>query len=125
MKTFNLERALAGDKVVTRNGNKVLEIKKLNNTTSRGFCVVAMFTDDINTFNVDGRFYGNSDSEFDLFMSDEDEVIIFNYYNVYETDNENPNGKYIIGCDVFNTKLEAKLHGKNIQNYVKTIKIKK
>ncbi len=73
MKPFNLERALAGAPVVTRDGGKVLDIKKWKTMpvphTYPLICLVeqedGIFTV---TYTLEGRYCKEVDSLYDLFM---------------------------------------------------------
>lgn len=68
MKPFNLEKALAGDPVVTRDGRKVTEIVLLN--TANDFCSVVCVIDKYAyAFRQDGSFIENREHKHDLFMA--------------------------------------------------------
>jgi hypothetical protein len=78
MKPFNLEKALAGEPVVTKQGDKVIQLHYFPNLGSE-FKVIAhrehSFTFD--TYKIDGS-YGNKQSEIDLMMSEPEQWV-----NVY------------------------------------------
>lgn len=74
MKPFDLEAALRGEKVVTRDGRKVIEIHCFN--AKKVACVVVSIEEDGDEYvhvvytNVDGFFYTDHDPhDDDLFMS--------------------------------------------------------
>ena len=67
MRPFDLERALAGDKVVTRDGREVTQLTKFN---SVGECLAAVVDGELITWGEDGRYWANGkDSGLDLFMA--------------------------------------------------------
>jgi hypothetical protein len=80
MKPFNLNKALLGEPVVTRDGDKVTEIH--NFSTRHGeMTVFAIIEGGFLTFNKNGKHYSEiSDSDFDLFMA-EPETWINVYYS--------------------------------------------
>lgn len=99
MKSFDLEKALAGDPVITRSGRKVIEIIKLEKRKTNP--VIAVLEDDLSENDLDrvsvtcikGKSCGGE--EYDLFMTPK----IKKYYmNIY------PNNVY----------LEGRLKGANI-----------
>lgn len=66
MKKFDLERALAGEPVMTRDGRVMDEIlfsKFLKNKPVIGIC-----RDSSLNFNLDGTYWDNRESDVDLFM---------------------------------------------------------
>lgn len=92
MKPFNLERALAGDKVVTRSGIEVVELYYIN-TMSK---VVAVVNGSLEMYLEDGSYIKGQETRFDLFMSPK-KIVIERWANVYR------NGSEII----YNTKEDA------------------
>lgn len=68
MRPFNLERALAGDPVVTRDGDSVGHIMLVPDIYNLS-CPV-LFVTEYGSWNVrkDGRLYSNKESSLDLFM---------------------------------------------------------
>ncbi len=67
LKPFNLERALAGDPVVTRDGRPVTQIAKFD--IKHPYPVVITIGGDISHYTIDGRFFEGSESCGDLFMA--------------------------------------------------------
>ena len=63
---FNLQRALAGDKVVTRGGREVTQLTRFDCKTS--FTVVGVMDGAVHTWKEDGRYVEQS-SRYDLFMA--------------------------------------------------------
>lgn len=64
---FNLERALAGDKVVTRNGLEVTQLKAFE--LDSDFRVYAVLNDDVTRWTTEGKFWLFDESSCDLFMA--------------------------------------------------------
>ena len=99
MKPFNLEKALAGDPVVTRNGRPVTNIHRFNdlNHNRRLYGVI---DGKLCSFLENGRFssYELSETDHDLFMAPKI-VKKSGWVNIY------PNNR--TGIDVFLTKISA------------------
>jgi len=114
MKPFNLEEALAGKPVITRDGRKVTQLTKLDNKND--FCIVGVVDNGIEIWNLKGEYDGFPDSKFDLFMKTEKKSIWVNVYE-YESD--------ISFGNIFLTKTEAvsKINKFNKDTYIKTIEI--
>ena len=74
MKPFNLERALAGDPVVTRSGKKVDQLTHYhfsnpdNHKELRGVTALSLSSDYVFSWYNDGKFEKEEGSELDLFM---------------------------------------------------------
>lgn len=68
MKPFNLEAALKGAKVVTRDGREVSEIYHFK-TDSEGYPVVAVVEGTRRSYTTDGKFAYCSKEGLDLFMA--------------------------------------------------------
>lgn len=116
MKPFNLEHALAGDPVITRDGKKVIECVYLKKRER--FNLLALIQegleegedDQLKAFTDDGKFCSDK-TEFDLFMA----PIKKKYYvNVYEH-----GVGYIAG--ICHTTWEDAQDKKKTSGYVKTI----
>ena len=110
MKPFNLERALAGDEVVTRNGGIVTNIVHFKDLKSLS-CVYAVIDGGVESFTKEGNYFRSGGiSAFDLFIKSQTKVIEA-WINVYEQGH----------CMICETEEEAnkskKLH------CLKTIKI--
>ena len=114
MKPFNLEEALAGKPVVTREGKKVTELY-LFKTANSNYPLRVCIDKDIKDYTDRGTYYAkDTTSEHDLFM---EVPIIEGWVNVYY------DKKLAIGGTVFSSKEGAILYGKNNPIYIKTIKI--
>ncbi len=83
MKPFNLERALAGDPVVTGDGRKVLELHLFK--TLHRFPIVAFVEGDfgLSTYTQDGKSGSSSNSPYDLFMASVKKSVV-RWVNVYQ-----------------------------------------
>ena len=66
MKTFNLERALAGDPVITRAGEPVEQLHKFD--TIENDCIFGVVEGEVYSWRIGGEFYKEGESDKDLFM---------------------------------------------------------
>jgi hypothetical protein len=119
---FNLEKALKGEKVVTRAGDEVVHlmhiqvkgyydapllvfVKRKNNQVDRGW------------YTINGHFHSSaSESVFDLFMLEESKG---KFANVYE----GTEGNIYVDNDLYDTYYRAKKSIKNKKQYIKTISL--
>lgn len=78
MKPFDLEAALAGKPVITRDRRKVTQLRIFDTTARRNLVGVVQFLDQERTalmsWMEDGRRFARQDGPFDLFMSHNDEI---------------------------------------------------
>lgn len=74
MKPFNLERALSGDPVVTRDGRKVAQIVAFKNILENYQSVVAVVDGIIHRYMSNGRFFKTNETLVDLFMAEEEKA---------------------------------------------------
>jgi hypothetical protein len=117
MKKFNLQKALIGEKVVTREGRDVtqLTIFKIDNE----IFLVGVIDGEIYKFLEDGTrnfLYNGCQSNNDLFM---DEPLIESWVNLYQAGNE-----ILTGCSYRTEELaKEKRNTKDGTIYIKTIKI--
>lgn len=115
MEKFNLERALAGEPVITRDGKEVTEIHHFK-TYSAEHSVYAVVEGILKSFTIEGEYnsYSPSESTNDLFMKPK---VIEGWVNVYQK-----RDVLLVG-ESWTTKENAEKNiGKN-NNYIKTIKI--
>ena len=70
MKPFDLKKAIAGKKVVTRDGHEVTEFYYLPTVTSR-FSICAVINGEAYLFTVLGKLVIEGQSDLDLFMAPE------------------------------------------------------
>lgn len=78
MKTipFDLEKAKAGAKVVTRSGIIVNEMFFPKNGLRGGECVITVINGDYSSHFPDGKFLKHSEDDIDLFLLEEDVSVI-------------------------------------------------
>ena len=69
LKPFNLEQALAGAPVTTRDGTKVIRLIALPEAKPQSRLVAVLEDGETATFNEGGRYYSMRDSSLDLFMA--------------------------------------------------------
>jgi hypothetical protein len=115
MKPFNLEEALAGKPVVTRDGRKVTEIHHLVTASSGNNKLIAVIGGSVYGYNINGEYNSKINSACDLFM---DEIVIEKYVNVYYN---SITEELWIGV-TFPTYQKA-IDSKAAEDYLKTIKI--
>lgn len=72
MKNFNIEKALAGHPVVTRDGRKAEDFKKFKGLNN----VYAVLEGQIFSWSVDGLYFNRSHPELDLFMAEEEYYLV-------------------------------------------------
>lgn len=93
MKPFNLERALAGDPVVTRDGRKVTQIFYFSKT-DEVYNLFVGFDKKITGYKPDGKYYlDGTESPKDLFMAPVEKTVWFNYYRPFR-DHISTSGPY-------------------------------
>lgn len=121
MKPFNLEEALAGKKVVTRDGRKVISIHYIP-SSPYALKVVAVIEGAFNEY----RYYYNgcydtsvTGTSHDLFMAPEKKEV---WVNLCFSNEEFYLGFRVSG-GVYKTEQEAVRVGKTRPDYVKSVKI--
>ena len=67
MKPFNLERALAGDPVVTKAGEPVEQLHKFDTIDMK--CIFGVVEGEVYSWRIGGEFYEEGESDKDLFMA--------------------------------------------------------
>ena len=83
MKPFNLEEALAGKPVVTRDGREVTEIHYFK-TDKSSYPLGAVIGGNTTWFKLNGKQNDDPESDYDLFMKEEEVTM---YVHVFETQN--------------------------------------
>lgn len=101
---FDLQKALAGDPVVTRGGRPVSQLIKFE--VSGPYCVHGVINDSVKTFTVDGRFNIRMESGDDLFMKPKTEKV---WANIYLTQPQNHSGLAVFFNDEETAKKIADL----------------
>lgn len=77
MKPFDLEKALAGEAVITRDGREATQITKFN--VDRRLCICAVISGRIHSFATDGSCM-DYETDRDLFMAPKKHVYWVNMY---------------------------------------------
>jgi hypothetical protein len=118
LEKFDLEKALNGAKVVTREGLEVTQLTKFE--TGHPYCHLYGVVDNrVYQWNVQGKFNPKilGEHNLDLFLSAEPQRIWVNVYYY--------NGKLWTGGSDYTSLTEAKLHAVDAPNmkYIKTIEI--
>lgn len=79
LKPFDLEKALKGEKVVTRDGREVFDIAHFPHKTGE-FRVYGVLEEIVVTFTEEGSWMGDTKSHEDLFMALKERVVWVNLY---------------------------------------------
>lgn len=95
MKSFNLEEALAGEKVITRDGREVTQLTHFDVMTDRSLCGV--INKELCTWLIDGLRYvaGVDTPNYQLFMAPKK---LSGFVNIYSNEDE---------CNIYPTKSGA------------------
>lgn len=114
-KEFNLEEALNGAKVVTRDGREVTQLTKFK--TIEEHCLYGVLENEIHSWHKNGVFYKHTKNNTDLFLAVEPQRIWVNvFYN---------NNLLWVGNVCYDSKERAEenaISNSNIK-YIKTIEI--
>ncbi len=116
MKEFNLEEALAGKPVQTRDGREVTQLTKFE--TGRAWCLIGILEGDFRSYDINGKYSRDSIHDKDLFMAPEKKSV---WVNVYES-KDNTDEFQVYTSRLHPTKESALAHRKDY-NYIKTIEI--
>jgi len=116
MKEFNLERALAGEPVVTRTGKKVTELHLFKNEALiQPLYGIIEGDDDVLQWTTFGIYSPTKETSWDLFMAGEKKSV---WVNVYEKEN----GEIYIGNN-YSSKELANTEHSPLNRKIKTIEI--
>lgn len=119
MKPFNLQEALEGKPIVTRDGRKVLDFHYFKDINSdENYCICAVIENEasIYTFAIDGRFmFIRGQNPQDLFMYEEPKTYYANVYRYSDDVVQISNG-------ILSKEQMVKM-GESNKNYLKTIEI--
>lgn len=114
MKPFDLEAALAGARVVTKDGNEVKNLTYLKDMTEDEFRVVGVVKGEFERWTEEGTSVFEDDA-FDLFLASEKCQAWVNVYRDTQT------GRVEFGNKVYKDVTEAEDSGKrNVNTYVCT-----
>jgi hypothetical protein len=115
LKPFNLQDALAGKPVVTRQGKKVTQLHLFNTNAEEPLFAIIEDDEDVFCWSTNGKYNPTKQTSFDLFMAPEKKSI---WVNLYEYEN----GQLWVGC-YYNSLAEASQPGTHMGRYIKTIEI--
>ena len=111
-KEFNLEEALNGAKVVTRDGREVTQLTKFKSIEEH--CLYGVLEDEIHSWHKNGTFYKHTKNNTDLFLAVEPKKFWVNMYRNH--------GEVNLGSKLHGSKEEAEAW-KCKDGYIKTIEI--
>jgi hypothetical protein len=112
LEKFDLEKALNGAKVVTRDGREVSQFIKFD--TYEKFSLYGVVNDEILFWDIKGRYYEGANPNIDLFIVGE---VRRGWVNVYG------NGRDIITSGGYITREDAVGNIREDYEYIKTIEI--
>jgi hypothetical protein len=112
MKTFDLTKALAGEPVVTRDGEKVTEIYYFQ-TSNEGRKLVSVIGGKTYSHFEDGTISKFNEVNYDLFMAPKVKTF---YVNVYK----NEDGEIFMGCVADSLQKTKEIRDINV-SFLKTI----
>jgi len=121
MKPFDLKKALSGEPVVTRDGDKVIELKHHTRANQDDYCISGIIISDnssfVETFLINGQLVKNmTECGSDLFMAETGFWINLFY---------NPTQDLVwLGVNRYQTKEEAEEHITDHKWYQTSIKLK-
>ena len=117
MKPFNLEKALAGEPVVTREGNPVTQLIKFEAKEERdGYVLYGVVNNKIFTFLDSGKYDRTFESHcFDLFMAEPERWINIHF---------DPKDGHIFYGVVYQSETDALKDKDKMSHYQATIKLK-
>ena len=79
MKKFDLQKALSGERVITRNGKEVTGLHLFD--VKKGYCLYGMLDGAIHKWMSDGKYYESmGECDFDLCMPSEKKTMWVNVY---------------------------------------------
>jgi hypothetical protein len=113
LEKFDLEKALNGAKVVTRDGREVQQLTKFEGSTD--YQLAGVMDGNLQTWTEQGGYYTDRESDLDLFLTVKPKRIWVNVYIFHNT--------LQIGGRTYNTLKAAKKSIGQNPNYIKTIEI--
>jgi hypothetical protein len=113
LEKFNLEKALNGAKVVTRDGREVTQLTKFD--TYEKFCLYGVVNDEIQCWDIKGRCYEGANPNIDLFLVGEVQSVWVNVYSNIHS--------HIITSGGYRTREDAVGNIREDYEYIKTIEI--
>lgn len=120
MKSFNLNDALAGHPVVTRNGRKVTQLHLFYNITDK-YSLYGVIGDDLHVFTENGSFFDDGEkSELDLFMESLYKDNDTQFINLYK---DRVTGEIFAGQKLYSSEQDAKNNVWNNAEYYTTTEV--
>jgi hypothetical protein len=113
LEKFDLEKVIHGAKVVARDGREVTQLTKFD--TYEKFCLYGVVNDEIQCWDIKGRYCGEATPNMDLFIVGEVQSV---WVNVYKDDKQN-----ILLSGTYKTKESAIDCILSVYHYIKTIEI--
>jgi hypothetical protein len=80
MKEFNLEKALAGEPVITKTGKKVAQITKFDNVTITPYSICGVVEGSLENWSKEGKYHHSTESQLDIYMAEESKTIWINVW---------------------------------------------
>jgi hypothetical protein len=107
MKPFDLQKALAGEPVVTKQGDKIIQLHYFPNLGSE-FKVIVHKEHSflVDTYKIDGS-YGDKESELDLIMSEPEQWVNVYWSGVYQSEAD-AKSNMSIGSKIYQTTIKIK-----------------
>ena len=116
MKPFDLEKALAGEPVVTKDGNPVTQLIKFEVTEGDGYVLYGVVNNKIRNFLDSGKYDRTFESHpFDLFMAEPERWINIHF---------DPKNGHIFYGVVYQSEKDALQDLDKMIHYQATIKLK-
>jgi hypothetical protein len=106
MKPFDLQKALAGEPVVTREGKKVSEFYQFKTIDSQ-FDLFGIINGVLHGFDKYGRYMAIEQSEYDLFMEEPERWVNVYWSGVYQTEAD-AKANMSIGSKIYQTTIKIK-----------------
>ena len=120
MKPFNLNDALAGHSVVTRNGRKVTQLHFFHGITDK-YCLYGVIDEDLHRFTEKGYFFDDGEEHvLDLFMECLYKDIDTQFINLYK---DRVTGEIFAGQKVYSSEQDAKNNVWNDTEYYTTTEV--
>jgi hypothetical protein len=113
LEKFDLEKALNGTKVFTRDGLEVTQFTKFD--TYEKFSLYGVVNDEIQCWDIKGRYCGEATPNMDLYIEGEVQSV---WVNVYKSDKQN-----ILVSGAYKKKETALNCILTSYHYIKTIEI--
>jgi hypothetical protein len=115
MEQFNLERALAGEPVITRNGKEVKQLTRIDYDTD--YVIFGVIDRELYRWTINGEYFVREEDGRDLFMKPKENAL---WLNVWK---DRDSGKLFIGQAHREEALAQRAIDSTHAEHIKTIKI--